>query len=85
LNETPRSQTVTKAFFRISTQFLGAFERLADTADVLLPPNDQQGELDSRWARLRLQEQHELRVAEAIKAFEALKQTACRFTRQRIA
>jgi hypothetical protein len=49
-----------------------SFESLADTADFLRPPDNQQGGLDSHWARVREQAQHELRVAEAVRVFEAI-------------
>jgi hypothetical protein len=48
-----------------------AFETLADTADFLRPPDNQQGGLDSHWNRVRQKVQHEIRVAEAVKAFGA--------------
>jgi len=50
-----------------------SFESLADTANFLRPPDEQQGGLDSHWARVRQQAQHDIRVAEAMRAFEAIR------------
>ncbi len=53
-----------------------SFESLADTANFLRPPDGQQGGLDSHWARVRRHAQGELRVAEAVSAFEAIRDAA---------
>lgn len=53
-----------------------AFETLADTADFLRPPDNQQGGLDSHWNRARQKVQHEIRVAEAVKALGATRDGA---------
>lgn len=76
---------IAKALLRCSGQYQftkndevqqNSFEALADTADSLRPPDNQQGGLDSHWKRVCQQEQHELRVSDAIKAFEAIRDDA---------